>query len=290
MDTKNMIIAALAATTAASTATALVLYNKKNTAEGEIEVLKNQIEDFKERELVYQESQTAMEDDRHRLLEVIRSYKEEKENAVESMKSVYEAAKTDNVFDYYEKNIKGTELEDRIETKYDIDKKECEEAIEEEQQEFINEYRQRLREISEETGVDVHLAQDEEQPEERISYGGHNLAAEEDSSKWAMPSLEEVDDTPAWYVEPHQPDKNGRVAPYEINNLTFTQDKDYTKRALFYYPMMERLEDEEGAKEDIDTSISWMALTWFGSDPEDPNRIYVRNQERKVDYEVIQID
>lgn len=288
MDTKNIIIAALAATTAASTATALVLYNKKNTAEGEIEVLKNQIEDFKERELVYQESQTAMEDDRHRLLEIIRSYKDEKENAVESMKSVYEAAKTDNVFDYYEKNIKGTELEDRIETKYDIDKRECEEAIEEEQQEFINEYRQRLREISDETGVDVHLAQDEE--EEHISYGGHNLAAEEDSSKWTMPDLDEVDDTPAWYVEPHQPDKNGRVTPYEINNLTFTQDKDYTKRALFYYPMMERLEDEEGAKEDIDTSISWMALTWFGSDPEDPNRIYVRNQERKVDYEVIQID
>lgn len=283
MDKKTVLLVTLAATTVAGVGAGIYLYNKKREAEANAEVLENQLIDAKEREENYAEAQQAMEDDRSRMLAILQSYKNEKEAAVETMKELYDSAKCENVFEYYEKNIKGTDIGDRIETKYDINKKEIEALYQSDADEFVNEYEQRLNEIAEETGVDIQL-------ERRVSYGGHDLEAEEEKSNWEMPSLDEVDEDPAWYVEPHQPGKNGRVEPYEITNLTYTQDTDYQKMACFYYPMMERLEDEEGAKLEIDDTISWMALTWFGSDPEDQNRIYVRNQERRTDYEVIQID
>ena len=280
-------IAVLATTTVAAGVTAGILYNKKRTAEGLLEASQNQLQDALEREVNYKEAMEAMEADRSRMLAILQTYKNEKDAAVESMKQMYDEAKGDNIFEFYEKNIKDTDIGDRIETKYDIDKRECQEAIEQEKEEFQNAYDQMVQDIADSEGISVSELQSRAK---KLTYGGHDLSAEEDGNKWEMPSLDEVDDDPAWYVEPHQPDKNGRVAPYEISNLTYTQDEDYKKVAVFYYPMMERLEDEEGAKIEIDKSISWMALTWFGSDPEDPNRIYVRNQELKTDYEVIQID
>lgn len=282
MDKKTIIMLAVTAT---SVAAGIYCYNKMRNAEGAAEILGNQLTDAKERIDVLEETVEAMEADRSRMLNVVQTYKNEKDAAVESMRDMYDAAKEDNIFDYYEKHIKGTPIENRMETKYDIDKRECAEAIEEEKEQFDNEYRQMVKGILDEEGIEVN---EEDIP--HISYGGHDLKAEEEKSNWVMPALDEIDNTPEWHVEPHQPDKNGRVAPYEISNTTFTQDQDYRKMAVFYYPMMERLEDEEGGKVEIDKSISWMALTWFGSDPEDPNRIYVRNQELKTDYEVIQID
>lgn len=283
MNKKLIITIAAVSAGAAGVGAGIYFYNKKKEAEANAEVLANQLADADYQLEVAKEAMSAMEDDRSRMLAILQSYKNEKEAAVETMKEMYDAAKEENIFEYYEKHVKDTDVGDRIETKYDIDKKLIEEDMKNDAEEFVNEYRKRLEEISEETGVDIEL-------ERHVSYGGHDLTAEEDGNKWVMPALEEVDDTPGWYVEPHQPDKNGRVAPYEISNYTFTQDDDYTKMAVFYYPMMERLEDEEGAKIEIDKTISWMALTWFGSDPEDPNRIYVRNQELKIDYEVIQIN
>lgn len=284
MEKKTTLLLIAAVTTAAAGVGAgIYFYNKKKEAEANAEVLANQLADADYQVETAKEAMAAMEDDRSRMLAILQSYKNEKEAAVESMKEMYDAAKEENVFEYYEKHVKGTDIGDRIETKYDVDKKAIEEDMKADAEEFVNEYQKRLQEISDETGVDITL-------ERHMSYGGHDLAAEEEGSNWQMPDLEEIDEDPAWYEPPRQPNKSGRVDPYQISNLTFTQDQDYQKVAVFYYPMMERLEDEEGAKIEIDDSISWMALTWFGSDPEDQNRIYVRNQEKKIDYEVIQIN
>lgn len=284
MDTKSIWIATLATTTAAAAGFGAVMYNKWRTAEGSLEVANNIIQDYKEMEETWKEEAQAYEDH----IKAIQDYYDNKDEDTEmELKSISdtldtEEIKTSTVFEYYDKNIKGTDIGEKLVTKYDEDKAGVEEDMKNDAEEFVNEYRKMVQNIADETGVDIKV-------ERHISYGGHDLAAEEDTSQWKMPELDEIDDDPAWYVEPHKPDKNGRVAPYEINELTYTQDKDYQKEAVFYYPMMERLEDEGGAKVDIDKSISWMALTWFGSDPADPNRVYVRNQEKKIDYEVIQV-
>ena len=284
MDTKSIWIATLATTTAAAAGFGAVMYNKWRTAEGSLEVANNIIQDYKEMEETWKEEAQAYEDH----IKAIQDYYDNKDEDTEmELKSISdtldtEEIKTSTVFEYYDKNVKGTDIGEKLVTKYDEDKAGVEEDMKNDAEEFVNEYRKMVQNIADETGVDIKV-------ERHISYGGHDLAAEEDTSQWKMPELDEIDDDPAWYVEPHKPDKNGRVAPYEINELTYTQDKDYQKEAVFYYPMMERLEDEGGAKVDIDKSISWMALTWFGSDPADPNRVYVRNQEKKIDYEVIQV-
>lgn len=284
MDTKSIWISTLATTTAAAAGFGAVMYNKWRTAEGSLEVANNIIQDYKEMEETWKEEAQAYEDH----IKAIQDYYDNKDEDTEmELKSISdtldtEEIKTSTVFEYYDKNIKGTDIGEKLVTKYDEDKAGVEEDMKNDAEEFVNEYRKMVQNIADETGVDIKV-------ERHISYGGHDLAAEEDTSQWKMPELDEIDDDPAWYVEPHKPDKNGRVAPYEINELTYTQDKDYQKEAVFYYPMMERLEDEGGAKVDIDKSISWMALTWFGSDPADPNRVYVRNQEKKIDYEVIQV-
>lgn len=279
MDAKSIWIATLATTTAAAAGFGAVMYNKWRTAEGCLEVANNKIQDYEEMEETWREEAQAYEDH----IKAIQDYydnKDEEECNINSLDP--EEIKTSTVFEYYDKNVKGTDIGEKLVTKYDEDKAGVEEDMKNDAEEFVNEYRKMVQDIADETGVDIKV-------ERHISYGGHDLAAEEDTSQWKMPELDEIDEDPAWYVEPHKPDKNGRVAPYEINELTYTQDKDYQKEAVFYYPMMERLEDEGGAKVDIDKSISWMALTWFGSDPADPNRVYVRNQEKKIDYEVIQV-
>lgn len=279
MDAKSIWIATLATTTAAAAGFGAVMYNKWRTAEGSLEVAINMIQDYKEMEETWREEAQAYEDH----IKALQDYyddKDEEKSIADTLDP--EEIKTSTVFEYYDQNVKGTDIGEKLVTKYDEDKAGVEEDMKNDAEEFVNEYRKMVQDIADETGVDIKV-------ERHISYGGHDLAAEEDTSQWKMPELDEIDEDPAWYVEPHKPDKNGRVAPYEINELTYTQDKDYQKEAVFYYPMMERLEDEGGAKVDIDKSISWMALTWFGSDPADPNRVYVRNQEKKIDYEVIQV-
>lgn len=279
MDTKSIWIATLATTTAAAAGFGAVMYNKWRTAEGCLEVANNKIQDYEEMEETWKEEAQAYEDH----IKALQDYYDDKDEEKCNINTLDpEEVKTSTVFEYYDQNVKGTDIGEKLVTKYDEDKAGVEEDMKNDAEEFVNEYRKMVQDIADETGVDIKV-------ERHISYGGHDLAAEEDTSQWKMPELDEIDEDPAWYVEPHKPDKNGRVAPYEINELTYTQDKDYQKEAVFYYPMMERLEDEGGAKVDIDKSISWMALTWFGSDPADPNRVYVRNQEKKIDYEVIQV-
>lgn len=279
MDAKSIWIATLATTTAAAAGFSAVMYNKWRTAEGCLEVANNKLQDYEEMEETWREEAQAYED-HIKALQAYYDDKDEEKSIADTLDP--EEIKTSTVFEYYDKNVKGTDIGEKLVTKYDEDKAGVEEDMKNDAEEFVNEYRKMVQDIADETGVDIKV-------ERHISYGGHDLAAEEDTSQWKMPELDEIDEDPAWYVEPHKPDKNGRVAPYEIKELTYTQDKDYQKEAVFYYPMMERLEDEGGAKVDINKSISWMALTWFGSDPADPNRVYVRNQEKKIDYEVIQV-
>ena len=82
------------------------------------------------------------------------------------------------------------------------------------------------------------------------------------------------------------------IDPYIISYSEFTNENPfYSKAHLSYYAEDEVLADEhDEIVDDIYGNIGDSALHSFGMDPEDPDIVYVRNDNRSIDFEITRID
>lgn len=80
--------------------------------------------------------------------------------------------------------------------------------------------------------------------------------------------------------------------PYVIPVAEFIEDKEtYDKITLYYYNQDDTLsgEDDEVVT-DVESLIGADGLLCFGSLSDDPDIVYIRNEQLMIDYEVINID
>lgn len=79
-------------------------------------------------------------------------------------------------------------------------------------------------------------------------------------------------------------DEEVAARPYTISPEEFEQFSDYTSMTLEYYRDKILADDTDEIITDVDEIVGWDNLEKFGE--YEPDIVYVRNEERKVDYEI----
>lgn len=80
--------------------------------------------------------------------------------------------------------------------------------------------------------------------------------------------------------------------PYVIAISEFaTEEQQYTKETVTYYAQDEILvDDAERPIDDIEGTVGEVNLQFFGQASEDPDIVYVRNDKRDIDFEIVRVD
>ena len=76
--------------------------------------------------------------------------------------------------------------------------------------------------------------------------------------------------------------------PYVIDSCEFDTLDDWEAITLTYYSDGVLVDDMNEPIDDVDDIIGCEALTLFGTNEDDPDTVYVRNERLKVDYEILQ--
>lgn len=93
------------------------------------------------------------------------------------------------------------------------------------------------------------------------------------------------------YADLKNPGKGGSDTvkkPYVITPEEFGNSDDYDTITLTYYEADQILADDmDEIVEDVDDVVGKESLTHFGENADDPDSVYVRNDEMKADYEIL---
>lgn len=86
-------------------------------------------------------------------------------------------------------------------------------------------------------------------------------------------------------------DTDFKARPYVIAPEDFGEyGDDYEMLTLTYYADDILTDDHDEIVEDVDAKVGLESLTRFGEYTYDPNTVYVRNDKRKCDYEIMRDD
>lgn len=88
-------------------------------------------------------------------------------------------------------------------------------------------------------------------------------------------------------VAEEEPYPDGYVEPYTISDSDFEEANGYDKISLDYYLQGESLYDGEVRVEDVEDTVGSDNLVRLHGDL---NTVYVRNENSKIDYEIVGID
>lgn len=123
----------------------------------------------------------------------------------------------------------------------------------------------------------------------REQYGSIDAAVETDGTQIDIPT-----DAPDEYYEiasEYQNDymkeeKYLKVRPYVISSDEFGQADEYDVMELTYFADGVVADDWGEMIENVDEVVGLASLLTFGDNNDDPDTVYVRNDERKCDYEI----
>lgn len=78
--------------------------------------------------------------------------------------------------------------------------------------------------------------------------------------------------------------------PYVIPPETFEEDEDHDVETLLYYADGVLTDEHNNVIEDVESLVGEESLTHFGDYPDDPDTVYVRNEQTMTDYEILADD
>lgn len=78
--------------------------------------------------------------------------------------------------------------------------------------------------------------------------------------------------------------------PYVITPETFEEDEDHDVETLLYFADGVLTDEHNNPIEDVESLVGEESLTHFGDYPDDPDTVYVRNEQTMTDYEILADD